>query len=588
MMQSIGKRIALLLILFQGSVFAFSQNAVTNSSVASIPFSNNLAEILKESPSYITDFEILADKNYSLEIILKDSTLQFKLQENLNADSTDYYWLRFKVNNQNPYAEEYGFFVNPVIENTLFYYNQVEQKWLESSAGLAVDNGSRRIGVMPCIIQANAVSTFYVKVKVADLKDFEILAKPSVEIVKMEVLADRDQYMQVLWIATMAVLLAFFLYNAYIYFFFKDKTYLYYLLLIFGGIIYITSLNGYFNVLIPYRIYSVKLVAERALYHCSINSALNQLGIILVLIGFVQFTRAYLKAEQMLPKLDRVMKYVISAFSIYLLIDITFNLFGPVLLNYYTALYVNIAILGIICLILYTGFVSYQNGFKPAKYFLIANAVPLLLMLVLTIYFVLYRFYGNGAVLLPNLAIMIQTLAFAVALVARMQVLKDELHAIQIEVVEQKSKNEKLEEKIAYNNRELASATMYVYQKNQLLADLKKQVEQLNGAAPVKSQSVIKEIRSTIQSNLYLDGDWERFKLHFEQVHPDFFIKLKAEHPTLTQNEVRLCAYFHLNLSVKEIAALINIDPESVRKAKTRLNKKINPTLDPYLSTVRV
>ncbi|HEY8896589.1 MAG TPA: LuxR C-terminal-related transcriptional regulator, partial [Niastella sp.] len=46
-------------------------------------------------------------------------------------------------------------------------------------------------------------------------------------------------------------------------------------------------------------------------------------------------------------------------------------------------------------------------------------------------------------------------------------------------------------------------------------------------------------------------------------------------HPTLTKNEIRLCAYFHINLSTKEIASLLNIDPASVRRAKTRLYKKM-------------
>jgi len=43
----------------------------------------------------------------------------------------------------------------------------------------------------------------------------------------------------------------------------------------------------------------------------------------------------------------------------------------------------------------------------------------------------------------------------------------------------------------------------------------------------------------------------------------------------LTAYEIRLCAYLHLQLSGKEIATLLNIDPPSVRKAKMRLKKKM-------------
>ena len=81
--------------------------------------------------------------------------------------------------------------------------------------------------------------------------------------------------------------------------------------------------------------------------------------------------------------------------------------------------------------------------------------------------------------------------------------------------------------------------------------------------------------KSTLQDNLHLDTDWNKFRIHFEQVHPNFFEELQSKYPTLTQNEQRLCAYFHINLSTKEIATLLNIDPASVRRAKTRLVKKM-------------
>ena len=117
---------------------------------------------------------------------------------------------------------------------------------------------------------------------------------------------------------------------------------------------------------------------------------------------------------------------------------------------------------------------------------------------------------------------------------------------------------------------------LYIYQKNELLSDLKTHIHTLRDSIPTTAKVAIQNIESVIRNNLYLDADWERFRIHFEQVHPDFFKNLRESHPTLTKNEVRLCAYFYLNLSTKEIAGLLNIDPASVRKAKMRLNKKMN------------
>ena len=61
-----------------------------------------------------------------------------------------------------------------------------------------------------------------------------------------------------------------------------------------------------------------------------------------------------------------------------------------------------------------------------------------------------------------------------------------------------------------------------------------------------------------------------------EGIHSSYLNKLKAEHPELTPYELRLCAYMKSNLSTKEIATILNILPESVKKAKQRLRRKVN------------
>ena len=108
-----------------------------------------------------------------------------------------------------------------------------------------------------------------------------------------------------------------------------------------------------------------------------------------------------------------------------------------------------------------------------------------------------------------------------------------------------------------------------------MLAELKTQIQDFNRQSPNSKNQQLSGIKSLLQSNLHLDEDWNRFKLHFEQVHPRFFEDLQLKYPALTKNELRLYSYFHINLSTKEISALLNIDPASVRRAKTRLYKKM-------------
>lgn len=112
-------------------------------------------------------------------------------------------------------------------------------------------------------------------------------------------------------------------------------------------------------------------------------------------------------------------------------------------------------------------------------------------------------------------------------------------------------------------------------QKNEMLAQLKKQIQDSNQQFPDNKHQGLKGIESILNSNLYLDSDWSEFKLHFEQVHPNFFSELLVKHPSLTKNEIRLFAYFYINLSTKEIASLLNVDPGRIRRAKSRLYRKM-------------
>ena len=64
--------------------------------------------------------------------------------------------------------------------------------------------------------------------------------------------------------------------------------------------------------------------------------------------------------------------------------------------------------------------------------------------------------------------------------------------------------------------------------------------------------------------------------LGLEQSNQRFQQQLKRRFPRLTAYDLRLCIYLKANLSTKEIAILLNITPDSVKKAKHRLRKKIS------------
>lgn len=68
------------------------------------------------------------------------------------------------------------------------------------------------------------------------------------------------------------------------------------------------------------------------------------------------------------------------------------------------------------------------------------------------------------------------------------------------------------------------------------------------------------------------------FYSNFEKIHPNFSHALKKIAPSISANELKLCALLRLNLSSKEIGQLLNITQDSVNKARYRLRKKLGLT----------
>lgn len=129
--------------------------------------------------------------------------------------------------------------------------------------------------------------------------------------------------------------------------------------------------------------------------------------------------------------------------------------------------------------------------------------------------------------------------------------------------------NTKLQTDIESKNRELAVSTMSMIKKNQFLSKIKSDLKKTDSSD--KIYSVVK----MIDRNLNNKDDWKFFEEAFNNADKDFLKKVKSTHPSLTNNDLRLCAYLRLNLSSKDIAPLLNISLSSVEIKRYRLRKKM-------------
>ncbi|MCG9791022.1 LuxR family transcriptional regulator [Flavobacterium algicola] len=133
-------------------------------------------------------------------------------------------------------------------------------------------------------------------------------------------------------------------------------------------------------------------------------------------------------------------------------------------------------------------------------------------------------------------------------------------------------KNEQLSQNVDEINKELAASAMHVNSKNELLAIIQ---EDLKNTTESGSRS-IKSVISTINKNITGKDSWSVFQEAFAKTDKDFLRRIKELHPSLTPNDLKLCAYLRLNLSSKEIAPLLNISVRSVEIKRYRLRKKMD------------
>ncbi|KOY86120.1 hypothetical protein AD998_08145 [bacterium 336/3] len=144
---------------------------------------------------------------------------------------------------------------------------------------------------------------------------------------------------------------------------------------------------------------------------------------------------------------------------------------------------------------------------------------------------------------------------------------KLQLENIQLSQKAEKERNARLQEELALADRNLTIKALQLHEKNEALMDIRHELE--------KEDKLGKKVDKIIDNTIKLEEDWEDFKKHFEEVHPQFFKHLQNHYNKLSQNDLKHCAYIRLGLDNKQIAHLMNVSTDSLKVSRTRLRKKL-------------
>lgn len=102
--------------------------------------------------------------------------------------------------------------------------------------------------------------------------------------------------------------------------------------------------------------------------------------------------------------------------------------------------------------------------------------------------------------------------------------------------------------------------------------------------AALKTRSTDKagaeNLEKLMQAHIMTDESWSEFKKLFIKVHEGFFTKLRNSYPYLTDTDMRLLSLVKLNLNNREMANMLGITIEGIKKSKQRLRKKMQLPAD--------
>jgi DNA-binding CsgD family transcriptional regulator len=132
-----------------------------------------------------------------------------------------------------------------------------------------------------------------------------------------------------------------------------------------------------------------------------------------------------------------------------------------------------------------------------------------------------------------------------------------------------------LDKELEFKKKQLTSHALHMTQKNKILQSIRKAVNEVLPEIPENTREHIRALQMELNKSLRYDKDWEVFSMYFNELNKDFFDKLTSINPDLSQYDLRLAALLRMNMNIKEAAAVLNIEPDSVKTARYKLRKKL-------------
>lgn len=135
------------------------------------------------------------------------------------------------------------------------------------------------------------------------------------------------------------------------------------------------------------------------------------------------------------------------------------------------------------------------------------------------------------------------------------------------------SEKRRVDDELKFTEMKLNAYTENLLKNNVLIESFKQQIDQLKNKNA--DDVVIKHLEELMLAHIMTDDSWAEFKKIFLKVYPNFFFEIKKTFLHLSETDIRLLTLIKLQCNNKEMANMLGITIEGIKKAKQRLRKKM-------------
>jgi tetratricopeptide (TPR) repeat protein/DNA-binding CsgD family transcriptional regulator len=140
------------------------------------------------------------------------------------------------------------------------------------------------------------------------------------------------------------------------------------------------------------------------------------------------------------------------------------------------------------------------------------------------------------------------------------------------------TEKKQVDEELKNAESELLLYTESIRKKNVVIEYFRKEIDRLETKVVNKDEA--EHLEKMMQAHIMTDDNWDEFKILFSRAHAGFLLAIKKNFPGLSGTDTRILTLMKLQLSNREMANMLGITTDGIKKAKQRLRKKMGLPLD--------